>query len=73
MVEKNKNIWIKVPERGRGKNNYNKYNTKIQDIIHGLDTCLPITKLCKHAALSHQTMIKYLYRLMYLEREKFFS
>ena len=73
MVKNRKNIWAKVPPRKRGKNNYNKYNEKIQDIIRGLDNCFNITGLCKDVGLSHQTMVKYLYRLMYLERKTIFA
>jgi len=73
MVENGKNIWVKVSPRKRGKNNYNKYNEKIQGIICGLDRCFNITRLCKDVNLSHQTMVKYLYRLMYLERDMIFG
>ena len=73
MVENNRNIWAKVSPRKRGKNNYNKFNEKIQTIICGLENCFTITELCKYVVLSHQTMIKYLYRLMYLERKTIFA
>ena len=73
MIANHKNIWVKVSERKYGKNNYNKYNNKIVDIICGLDDSLSITKLCKQVGLSHQTMVKYLYRLMYLERKSIFA
>ena len=72
MITNDRNIWVKVSERKYGKNNYNKYDQKIMDIICGLDGSLNITKLCKEVGLSHQTMIKYLYRLMNLEREAIF-
>jgi hypothetical protein len=73
MVKNRRNIWVKVSERKRGKNNYNKYNEKIQDIVSGLEDGLTITGLCKFVGLAHSTMIKYLYRLMYLERESIFA
>jgi len=37
MADKGRNIWVKVSPRKRGKNNYNKFNAKIQDIISGLE------------------------------------
>jgi len=73
MVDNGKNIWVRVSPRKRGKNNYNKYNEKIQDIICGLEHCFNITSLCSDVSLSHQTMVKYLYRLMYLERDMIFG
>jgi len=73
MVDNCRNIWVKVSPRKRGKNNYNKFNAKIQDIINGLDDSLNITRLCKDVGISHPTMIKYLYRLMYLQRKKIFA
>ena len=73
MVQNSRNIWVMVSPRKRGKNNYNKYMEKIDGIKQGLDNGLAITKLCKFVGLSHQTMVKYLYRLMYLERKKIFA
>ena len=72
MVKNNMNVRVKHSPRKYGKNNYNKYDQKIVDIICGLDDSLNITKLCKEVGLSHQTMVKYLYRLMYLERKTIF-
>jgi len=73
MVKEKKNIWAKVSPRKKGKNNYNKFNAKIETIINGLGNQLTITELCKSAKLSHQTMVKYLYRFIALKGKKVFA
>jgi len=64
---------IKASPRGYGKNNYNKFNAKIFCIICGLENCFTITELCKYTKLAHQTIVKYIYKLMCLDRETFFA
>ena len=73
MVENNTNIHIKPSPRGYGKNNYNKFDAKIQEIIYGLEHCFTISELCRNAELSHQTMVKYLYKLMNTEQAIIFD
>jgi len=73
IVENNTNIHIKPSPRGYGKNNYNKFAAKAQKIICGLENCFTITELCFYVGLSHQTMIKYLYKLMNTEQAIIFD
>jgi hypothetical protein len=73
MVTQRKNIWAKVAPRKKGKNNYNKFNAKIEDIICGLDAQLTITQLCRLVELSHATVVKYLYRFIALKGKKVFA
>jgi len=72
MVENQHCIKVKHSPRGYGKNNYNKFEAKLKDIICGLENNFTITELCWHVGLSHQTMIKYLYKLMNTEQEAIF-
>jgi len=66
-------IKIRPSRRKYGKNNYNKYEATIQEIVWGLDNCFTITDLCRNVGLAHTTVVKYLYKLINQDYENIFA
>lgn len=73
MNQNNRNIWAKVPERGKGKNNYNQWDKKMPLVIKALNSSSTLKQICTDAKISYQTLIAYLYHLLFLAKERFFE
>ena len=73
IVKNEMGMPIKRGVRGYGKNNYNKFDATISGIIYGLENCFTVTELCRDVGLAHQTMVKYLHRLLNEESDVFFG
>jgi hypothetical protein len=76
MVDNETGIWIKSRnrnERGKGKNNWNKWDAEIQNIVDCFDKNLSVAKACKEVKISYPTLMKYLFRLLFLMNKEIFA